>query len=78
LVMVPFYDSPTSSCAHNMGIQFIKIVSDIGHMTRTKGHVPLYVRMQFSAGYAGNEGPSKRKFAMTVMYRINLHLSNGC
>jgi hypothetical protein len=33
--MVPFYDSPTSSCAHNMGIQFIKIVSDIGHMTRT-------------------------------------------
>jgi len=40
--------------------------------------VPLYVRMQFSAEYAGNEGPSKRKFAMTVMYRINLHLSNGC
>jgi hypothetical protein len=43
-----------------------------------KGHVPVYVQMQFSAGYAGNEGPSKRKFAMTVMYRINLHLSNGC
>jgi len=27
--------------------------------------VTSYVRMQFSVGYAGDEGPSEREFAMT-------------
>jgi len=34
--------------------------------------------MQFPVGYSGDEGLSEREFAMTVIYRINLHLATGC
>ena len=34
VVLVPFCDSPTSSCAHNMGIQ-LKIGSDVGNTYNT-------------------------------------------
>ena len=44
-----------------------------------KGHVTKRVcTMQFSVGYSGDEGLSERVFAMTVTYRINLHLATGC